>query len=307
MATHLQTFLRDRMGVSLPIEPIPQSVDRLNERPTILLFSPDRNPRANDAFMIRVHKDSVWVQGDSTNGLRDGIVRLVDRMGFREAPFLQQGLINYEPRLKVRLGAVPTGGSYKDVVLFGLQRHRLRRRRLVRALAKRCYSRARHPPRTWHAGSESKRHERARQIRPQSVCLAQHAPEISEGRSGLQGASGNSRRAHLECRRRVHIDTSHPLVRRYLKEQIQKCFQSLPELQGVVLIIGGEGFYHCHMRPYGVAKGHTNCPRCEKLGAETAVADLCNDLASAARSVRPDAEVVLWPYSAEHVWAADFA
>jgi hypothetical protein len=30
-------------------------------------------------------------------------------------------------------------------------------------------------------------------------------------------------------------------------------------------------------------------------------------LAAAARSVRPNAEVVLWPYSAEHVWAADFA
>jgi hypothetical protein len=96
-------------------------------------------------------------------------------------------------------------------------------------------------------------------------------------------------------------------VRRYLKESVQGMFKSLPELAGVVLIIGGEGFYHCHMRPHGVAKGHTNCARCEPLGAEAAVADLCNDLATAARSVRPDAEVVLWPYSAEHVWAADFA
>ncbi len=101
--------------------------------------------------------------------------------------------------------------------------------------------------------------------------------------------------------------TSHPLVRRYFKESVQLMFKSLPELQGVVLIIGGEGFYHCHMRPFGVEKGHTNCQRCEPLGAEAAVADLCNDLAAAARSVRPDAEVVLWPYSAEHVWSADFA
>jgi hypothetical protein len=101
--------------------------------------------------------------------------------------------------------------------------------------------------------------------------------------------------------------TSHPLVRRYLKESVQGLYQTMPELHGVVLIIGGEGFYHCHMRPFGVTKGHTNCPRCEPLGAEAAVADLCNDLAAAARAVRADAQIVVWPYSAEHVWAADFA
>ena len=61
------------------------------------------------------------------------------------------------------------------------------------------------------------------------------------------------------------------------------------------------------MRPYGVEKGHTNCERCEAIGAETVVANLCNLLAEAARRVNPEAEVLAWPYSAGHVWSADMA
>jgi hypothetical protein len=59
------------------------------------------------------------------------------------------------------------------------------------------------------------------------------------------------------------------------------------------------------MRPYGVEKGHTNCQRCEKLGAETVVSNLCNYLGAAARKGNPAADIVAWPYSAEHVWSAD--
>ena len=77
--------------------------------------------------------------------------------------------------------------------------------------------------------------------------------------------------------------TSHPLVRRYLKESVQGLFKAMPNLQGVALIIGGEGFYHCHMRPYGVAKGHTNCAVARSSAPKRRLPDLCNDLASAAR------------------------
>jgi hypothetical protein len=119
--------------------------------------------------------------------------------------------------------------------------------------------------------------------------------------------------AHPEIRgaRTWHADgefvlcTEHPLVQQWLTESVRGLFQADPDLTGIVLIIGGEGFYHCFMRPYGVEKGHTSCPRCEALGAETVVANLCNRLAAAARSVSGTAEVIVWPYSAEHVWSAD--
>ncbi len=120
MAMHLQTFLRDRMGVNLPID-AQASADlaKMKSPAIVLLDSGGGDPQVKESFTIRVDKDRVTVQGDSPNGLRDGIVRLVDRIGFREAPFLQQGSETYKPRLRLRLGAVPTGGSYKDVVFFG--------------------------------------------------------------------------------------------------------------------------------------------------------------------------------------------
>jgi len=59
------------------------------------------------------------------------------------------------------------------------------------------------------------------------------------------------------------------------------------------------------MRPSGVEPKHTNCARCEKAGAETVVANLCNAMAEAAREVNPEAVLVAWPYSAKHFWSAD--
>ncbi|MBI5092420.1 MAG: hypothetical protein HZB26_08245 [Candidatus Hydrogenedentes bacterium] len=94
------------------------------------------------------------------------------------------------------------------------------------------------------------------------------------------------------------------MVQRYLAESAEGLFRSAP-LDGLLFINGGESFYHCFMRSYGTAKGHTNCPRCEPLGAETVVANLSNRLLAAARKVNPSAEIIAWPYSAEHVWSAD--
>jgi hypothetical protein len=309
MATHLQTFLRDRMNVDVAIESTFDAPDmvKLKSPAIVLLDSGGGDPATKESFTIRVEKNRITVHGDSPNGLRDGIVRLVDRIGFRQAPFLQQGNVTYKPRLRLRLGAVPTGGSYKDVVFFGYNAivygggdlYALSQSNAIPELAVR-----RVPALLEENKKGMKELEKyglktyawlnTRQKFPKDDPVFKAHPEI---RGALTWSADGE---YTLC-------TSHPLVRRYLKESIQGLFKAMPNLQGVALIIGGEGFYHCHMRPYGVAKGHTNCARCEKLGAEAAVADLCNDLASAAREIRPDAAVVLWPYSAEHVWAADFA
>src|SRR4029079_6208873 len=42
-----------------------------------------------------------------------------------------------------------------------------------------------------------------------------------------------------------------------------RMFRDVPELGGLILIIGGESYYHCFMRAAGAAKiGTTNCPHC---------------------------------------------
>jgi hypothetical protein len=308
MATDLQTFLRDRMKADLPIETRPAAeLDKPKTPAILLLESGGSNPSVKESFTIEAEKNRVTVRARSPEGLRNGIVRLVDQFGFREAPFLACAVSTFTPRLRLRLGSVPTGGSYRDVVFLGFNAvlygggdlYALSQSDAIPELAVRrvpgmLESNQKGMKEIGKYGLKTYAWLNTRQkFRKDDPVFKAH-PEIC---GALTWAADGE---YTLC-------TSHPLVRRYLKESVQGMFKALPELQGVVLIIGGEGFYHCHMRPFGVAKGHTNCPRCEKLGAETAVADLCNDLATAARRVRPDAEVVLWPYSAEHVWAADFA
>ncbi|HVP57997.1 MAG TPA: hypothetical protein VMU02_07840, partial [bacterium] len=99
--------------------------------------------------------------------------------------------------------------------------------------------------------------------------------------------------------------TEHPLVQQLYRETVEGIFRAVPELDGMQIIVGGEGFYHCFMRPFGAAKGHTNCRRCEVLGPDKVVANLCNLLAESARRVNPRAEICVWPYSAAHVWSSD--
>jgi hypothetical protein len=308
MAEHLQEFLRDRMKLNLDIaNEIPESIASLRGPSVVLLDSGGGDQKAPESFTIRVEPNRITVQGDSPNGLRDGIVRLVDRIGFREAPILEPGTTVYHPRLPVRLGAVPQGGSYKDVVFFGCNAvlhgggdlYALSRSDAIPELSARrvpglLESHQDAMKQLAHYGLKAYAFLNTRQKFPKSDPVFQAHPEI---RGALTWSADGE---YTLC-------TSHPLVRQFLKESLQGLFKSSPALQGVVIIIGGEGFYHCHMRPYGVERGHTNCSRCEPLGAEAAVADLCNDLAEAIREVNPKAELVAWPYSAEHVWAKDRA
>ena len=258
-----------------------------------------------ESFTISIAADEVRVAGRDARGLRDGVVKLADLMGFREAPFLEPGEQVYTPRLPVRLGAVPRSGSYRELVFLG-------------------YNAAFTGGGSLYALSTSNAIPEL-DVRKQPGALAGNVKAAAEARKhGLKTfAFVDTRRkfpeddpvfkAHPDIRGsrtwkadgEFNLCTEHPLVRQFLTEAVEGIFKNDPGLNGMVLIIGGEGFYHCYMRPFGVEKGHTNCARCEPLGAETVVANLCNRLAAAARSVRPDAEIIVWPYSAAHAWSAD--
>ena len=82
-------------------------------------------------------------------------------------------------------------------------------------------------------------------------------------------------------------------------------FKHVPALGGVILIIGGESYYHCFMRAGGSAIGHTNCPKCEGKVAEDVIASLVKTTADAVRSVNPAADVAAWPYSAHAFWSRE--
>ena len=302
MAGQLKEFLARCMLRDLPVEEA--SIENAL-RAIVLSERGGGVADAPDSFTIAAGGSGVSVRGWNERGLRDGVVKLVERLGLRRAPILKRGEQVLRSRLAVRLGAVPFLGSTRDLVFMG-------------------YNAALVGGGNLHALSTSEAIPELK-TRRQPELLARGVREAAAARRfGLKtysfvhtqqkfAPSDPVFRAHPEIRGAVTwkadgdcvLCTEHPLVRRYLAESVEGLFRADPNLDGLVVIVGGEGFYHCFMRPFGVAKGHTNCPRCEKLGAEQVVADLLNLLAGAARRVNPRAEIVAWPYSAEFVWSAD--
>lgn len=94
---------------------------------------------------------------------------------------------------------------------------------------------------------------------------------------------------------------SDPQTLKFIADSWAEVFRRVPALGGMVAIIGGEGFYHCYMRS---GKGRPDCPRCAGRFPEEVVADLTNAVFRAVRKVRPNAELLAWPYSA-FVWSSD--
>ena len=285
------------------------------EVPVVSGDSPDANaihlvvdtdfPLERDAFEIIREEGRIIVRSGTPEGVRDGVVRLVDHFGFRSAPFIALGEQHYHPRLAVRLGVTPRGGTHRDLVFQGYNAvfsgggsifhlstseaiPQLNERRIDGALEAANAARAdahRHGLKTFAFLD-------MRQKFPADDPIFEAHPEI---RGALTWQADGE---YVLC-------TEHPLVKQWLTENITAMFESDPELDGVTLINGGEGFYHCYMRPFGVERGRTNCERCDAHGAEQVVANLANNLAEAARAVTPHAEVIVWPYSAAHVWSAD--
>jgi hypothetical protein len=82
-------------------------------------------------------------------------------------------------------------------------------------------------------------------------------------------------------------------------------FKQIPDLGGLVLIVGGESYYHCFMRAQGAAKGRTNCKQCDGKVAEDVIANLLKVTGDAVRQHQPAAKIMAWPYSAQHFWSAE--
>jgi hypothetical protein len=309
MAGHLAEFLRDGMKLDLPIEkaPAPSRLGQLPEKAVVLLESGGGREDTPESFTITVEAGRVFLRGRDDRGLRDAIVRLADRVGLRQAPMLERGEQVCLPRLAVRLGAVPWLGSYRELVFLGYNAVFVSGGSLYALSTSEAIPelKSRADPHALSNLVVSARAARRYGLRPFAfIDTRQKFPKdhpVFAAHPEIRGAlTWKADGEYTLC-------TEHPLVRRWLAESIEGLFRAEPQLEGVMFIIGGEGFYHCFMRPFGVAKGHTGCPRCEALGPNTVVANLCNHLAAAARRINPAAQAIAWPYSAEHVWSSDRA
>ncbi len=118
MRGYFQDFLQRRMQVTLGDGPKAGQRSRAKKQ-IILREAGGGVPGIPESYTLEITKDRVLVQGRDAPGLRDGIVRLVDLMGFRQGPVLPLGISVVKPRLPVRLGAVPYLGSFREAVFLG--------------------------------------------------------------------------------------------------------------------------------------------------------------------------------------------
>jgi hypothetical protein len=304
MRGYFQDFMQRRMQITLDAHKKAPKLSRANKR-IDLRESGGGVPDVPESYTLEITKDRVLVQGRDAPGLRDGIVRVVDLMGFRQGPILPLGKWVVKPRLPVRLGAVPYLGSFREAVFLGYNAVFVSAGSLFEmstsdALPE-LQSRRNPHVRTNFAAAVNE----AAKLGLKTFCWLDTRQKFAKDHPVFQ--------AHPEVRGTLTwkadgeyvLCTEHPLVKRYLTESVEGLLRAAPQLSGVVIIIGGEGFYHCYMRSFGVAKGQSACVRCGPLGAEPVVANLCNTLAAAIRKINPQAELIAWPYSAEHVWSAD--
>jgi hypothetical protein len=304
MRRYFQDFLQRRMQIALGEGKNGGEGSRAKKQ-VILREASGGVPEIPESYTLEITTDRVLVQGRDAPGLRDGIVRLVDLMGFRQGPVLPLGKWVVKPRLPVRLGAVPYLGSFREVVFLGYNAVFVPAGSLFElstsdALPE-LQSRRNPQLRSNFVAAVSQ----AAQLGLKTYCWLETRQKFAKDHPVFQ--------AHPEIRGTLTwkadgeyvLCTEHPLVKRYLTESLEDLLRAAPQLSGVVIIVGGEGFYHCYMRSFGVAKGRSACPRCDTLGAEPVVADLCNTLAAAIRRVNPQGELIAWPYSAQHVWSAD--
>lgn len=300
MGGEFNDFMRKRMGVSLALQIQPRAdlAGRIDNA-VVLLDTSGGDTTVSESYTMTVSPGEIRVTGVDPAGLRDGIVKLIDLIGFREAPLLPLGEQVYRPRIAVRFGS---HGSPRDNILMGYNALIVGGGNSLNAIS------------TSQAIPELVAHQQP------GVLLGSLETAREARRYGMKtyfslewnwsvNQFGPAFQAHPDIRgAEISIGqvlcTEHPLVARYLSETIEGIFRADPKLDGLYLIVGGEGFYHCFMRPVGAAAGHTNCPRCESLGAEAVVSNLCNTLAAASRRINPDAETIAWVYSAD-IWSAD--
>jgi hypothetical protein len=114
-------------------------------------------------------------------------------------------------------------------------------------------------------------------------------------------ARGSGLRSRLQDRTIHCLCSSDERCLSFYSETFENLFRQVPELAGLILIVGGESFYHCRMWGHAVVR----CTRCYARETEDVVAALVKTTADAvergqsAGGGAPDAYVVAWPYNTD--------
>ncbi len=102
----------------------------------------------------------------------------------------------------------------------------------------------------------------------------------------------------------IHMCTSTPEVKTYLRESSEYIFTQVPELAGVLMITASEYPSHCWCRsrlnpddPAERTGEVLTCPRCVTRTPQEVVGEVVRLVSEGAKAARPDAQVIVWNWS----------
>jgi len=309
----LQRMLRRELGIAVKSAKKPGGPQEIR---FVLKAAAQTPSRWDTSFQLAAAKDAVTISADQEAGLLQGALYLGNLWRLAGRASLPLGKRTIKPRINLHLGADLWGGftttqawvtgrendsNYLELARVGVNAMPImcqledyildappRFKSLINPKAKANLVRLR---------------KLARQAYRQgvSVILMAYNPKLPPNHPVFK--------SYPACRGAVQFDgafrvlcSSDPATRQFICEGWQRIFREIPELGGMITIVGGEGFYYCFMRPS--ALDADDCPRCRKRRGAATITELINDVAAAVRQAGTQAQVVVWPYSAGH-WSKD--
>jgi hypothetical protein len=270
------------------------------------------------SYKIEISTSKILISSSSVTGLWLGVVELEQEMRIRRGPFLPKGIIKRTSLWQCQISQAPYGANFlvpdlspeflsNDVfrllIHFGITGMFIYGDML-------CYAHNDHfselemPSYLQNIAMLKDASERASLfgiklyyvvVSPklaENHLLFQHFPEM---RGALMEGVLGKQNIHNLC-------SSSEKSLQFHAEYMENLFHEVPLLGGVILIIGGESYYHCYMNPAKIApytsSRRTNCASCVKKSPEEIVSHFVSVTANAVHRVQPNALVMAWPYSA---------
>lgn len=307
----ITSFFQDAGGIRLRPDSSPNSSSR---REIVLqLIGNTKNRVEADSYSLKAAANRIEISSPTWRGILQGVYHLEQLLLERGLPALRPMSVERRPAFDVRM----FGDVYGTFTVSGLRLDRPVNRDTFSALSRfganatftfvqlgdyldgSTYPELRNPDREKNLAELSRLAELCRSV-GLDLYLDAYNPKLPsdhpvfQAHPNVKGATQHG--GDIRC-----LCPSDPESLRFIAESWADIFRRVPSLGGMVAIIGGEGFYHCYMR---AGKDGPECPRCRLRAPEDVVADLTNAVFRAIRKVKPDAELLAWPYSA-HIWSKD--
>ncbi|MDF2670744.1 MAG: hypothetical protein K0R67_3050 [Paenibacillus sp.] len=276
-------------------------------------------------FRLSVAADEVELSAADLAGIWAGLVYMERELSLRQAPCLPSGLLNKKPQWAVQISQAPYGSNYLVPDLTDAYLSQDAFSRLIHMGANGmtiygdwlCYVRSERFPELDCPDYESN----IAMLRDAVYRAGQYgiklyyvavSPKLASDHPLFQRLPG-TRGARIARDGQSSQGAIHNLcstdgeVLLFHGEVMANLFEEVPGLGGLILIIGGESYYHCFMRPdlseASDLSERTNCPACKGRTAEAAVNGLLAVTEEAVHAVRLGVPILAWPYSA--LWSAE--